>query len=99
MSDSEQKEPRTAHEVRTAIIAAMDGASSHSDLISRLMPIAYPLDSGYISPPMLKIVKLPDGRWATENGEGVGDLTPPDIEQMYQAFMLWADIQWRRKRD
>jgi hypothetical protein len=44
---------------------------------------------------VLKIVRLPDGRWATENGEGVGELTREDVEGMHSAFMLWADLRWR----
>lgn len=47
--------------------------------------------------PVLKFVRLPDGRWAMENGKGVEDITHADIEQMHNAWLLWADIQWRRR--
>lgn len=45
--------------------------------------------------PVLKFVRLPDGRWAMENGEGVAEVTREDIEEMHQAWLLWADLRWR----
>lgn len=45
--------------------------------------------------PVLKFVRLPDGRWAMENGVGVDQITRDDVEKMHQAWMLWADIRWR----
>ena len=51
--------------------------------------------SGNDLPPVLKVVRLPDGRWAVENGAGVGDLTRDDVQQMADALALWFDIRWR----
>lgn len=45
--------------------------------------------------PVLKIVRLPDGRWAIENGEGVDQITREDVQQIHDAWMIWADIRWR----
>lgn len=49
--------------------------------------------------PVLKFVRLPDGRWGMENGEGVADVTREDIAQMHDAWMLWAGIRWDRAAD
>lgn len=46
--------------------------------------------------PVLKFVRLPDGRWAMENGVGVENVTREDIEAMHGVWMLWADLRWRR---
>jgi hypothetical protein len=51
-----------------------------------------------MSEPLARIIRLPDGRWAIENGEGVGDLTLDDIEQVHAAFMAWASALWRARR-
>jgi len=47
--------------------------------------------------PVVKIVRLPDGRWAVENGEGVGELTPVDLNDILDAFRLWWTVHWDLK--
>ena len=42
--------------------------------------------------PVLKVVRLPDGRWAAENGEGVGELTQSDLDQIAYAMILWLGV-------
>lgn len=46
--------------------------------------------------PVLKFVRLPDGRWAVQNGIGVDEITRDDVEAMHEAWMLWASIRWTR---
>jgi len=46
--------------------------------------------------PVLKFVRLPDGRWAMENGEGVDQVTREDINQMHNVWLIWADLRWAR---
>lgn len=46
--------------------------------------------------PVLKFVRLPDGRWAMENGQGVEDVSRDDIELMHNAWLLWANLRWER---
>jgi hypothetical protein len=46
--------------------------------------------------PVLKFVRLPDGRWATENGEGVENVSRDDIEAMHNVWLLWANLRWQR---
>jgi hypothetical protein len=47
--------------------------------------------------PVVKIVRLPDGRWAVENGEGVGELTLDDLNEISHAFGLWLSVHWNVK--
>jgi hypothetical protein len=47
--------------------------------------------------PVAKIVRLPDARWAVENGAGVADLTLDDVREIIEAFRLWAGLLWERR--
>jgi hypothetical protein len=49
--------------------------------------------------PVLKFVRLPDGRWAMENGKGVAEITRRDLEEMHNVWLLWADVRWRMAPD
>jgi hypothetical protein len=46
--------------------------------------------------PVLKFVRLPDGRWAMENGKDVDQVTRADVEAMHGVWMLWARLRWER---
>jgi hypothetical protein len=49
--------------------------------------------------PVLKFVRLPDGRWAMENGKGVENVTRADVEEMHRVWTTWADLRWQRAPD
>ena len=43
------------------------------------------------------VVKLPDGRWGVRNERDVSDITREDVEEIYQAVMLWLNLKWRTR--
>ena len=48
--------------------------------------------------PVVSVVRLPDGRWATRNERDTSDVTREDVAQIAEAFRLWAMLLWERRR-
>jgi len=40
---------------------------------------------------------LPDGRWAAKNERDVSDVTLDDLQEIVEAFKLWAGLLWERR--
>ena len=53
------------------------------------------------SPPLgervVSVVRLPDGRWAAKNERDVSDVTLDDLQEIVEAFKLWAGLLWERR--